>query len=117
MVSDGIASDEKDSGYLVDFLSSIEITDSESEENGEENSENATQGAKETLRPANKKEPVSIHALRGEINSVKVENENTATKKVPILALAETVLALAEKKRGQRLDDMSVGVVRVKQRG
>ncbi len=117
MVSDGIASDEKDSGYLVDFLSSIEVTDSESEESSDKNSENATQGAKETLRPANKKEPVSIHTLRGEINSVKVESENTATKKVPILALAETVLALAEKKRGARFDDMSVGVVRVKQRG
>ncbi len=119
MVSDGIASDERDSKYLVDFLSSIEITDGEGEEGQEKNHENATQGVKEMLHPANKKEPLTLKSVHEEIDArvaLGSERAEHSTKRVSISSLPQEVLSLAEKIRGERLDDMSVGVVKVQQR-
>ena len=116
MVSDGIASDERDSKYLVDFLSSVEITDGEGEKNQEKSNESATQGVKETLRPANKKEPLTLKSVHEEIDARVVldsEKAEHGTRQISISALPQEVLALAEKIRGERVDDMSVGVVRV----
>ena len=97
MISDGIASDERDSKYLVDFLSSVEVV-----ENDEIIDTLPLDNIKkEVLAPAN-----STGAIKSS------EPLERAPKRIPFASLADAIIKLA-KQRVASCDDMSVSVIKI----
>ena len=103
MVSDGIASDERDSKYLVDYLSRLEIVEDD------EIIDTPPQKASQTqiLSPANS-------ALGSKISTASSAPARDTTARVSLSALPDAIISLARGRLSAKGDDMSVGVARVK---
>ncbi len=103
MISDGIASDERDSKYLVDFLSKVEIIENDevSHTPPPQNSE------KEFISPANSQNQISNI---GYSQKVAKPQENP---KVSLASLPDAIISLAKSRLNAKGDDMSVGVALV----
>ena len=97
MISDGIASDERDSKFLVDFLSSVEIVKKEELIDTPPNDF----VKKEVLSPANST------TLKQDTHS-----EDTSPKRLTLDMLPSAIISLA-KQKGAFHDDMSVSVIEI----
>ncbi len=98
MISDGIASDERNSKFLVDFLSSVEIV-----ENDEIiDTPPSNEIKKEVLSPVNS----------SNITKSDAPLEISTPKRLALDALPDVIIALA-KQRGAPRDDMSVSVIKI----
>jgi serine phosphatase RsbU (regulator of sigma subunit) len=98
MISDGIASDERDSKFLVDLLSSVEIV--ENDEIIDTSPSNEIK--KEVLSPINTTEKITLDA----------PSKDLTPKRLTLDALPDAIIALA-KQRGAPRDDMSVSVIKI----
>ena len=97
MISDGVASDERDSKFLVDFLSSVEIV--KKEEFIDTPPSDFVK--KEVLSPVN-----STAIKQNEIS------EDTPPKRLTLDKLPNAIISLA-KQKGTFHDDMSVSVIEI----
>lgn len=106
MVSDGVASDERDSKYLVDFLSSVEIVSDDTP------TESVVQT--QSVMPANAPPPpVAMPAPPDDllwIISGDAPQKIPTPKHVRISDLPNAILSAAISYRGASRDDMTVGV-------
>ena len=97
MVSDGIASDERDSKYLVDFLSKLQIVSSDEATKATDNV-----SEKEVVQPAN------APLRRSSLDALSSQG-SSSPRRLTLEALPEAIISLA-KARGVSKDDMSVCV-------
>ena len=102
MVSDGIASDERDSKYLVDFLSKVEIV--ENDDFSPTSPDSLSE--KELITPANASNSSSPFA------SPKRQDALAPTR-LSLSSLPEAIISLAKSRLNYKADDMSVGVALV----
>ncbi len=96
MISDGIASDERDSKYLVDFLSKVEILDNE-------DAPYSPEADTEVIYPAGARSPL-----------VGTREKSDTPRAIPISALADEIIALSRSRASASGDDMTVGVAQIK---
>lgn len=106
MISDGIASDESDSKYLVDFLSSVEIADDE--EIIDTGLTNSTET--ELLSPVNKISQISPFSAPKKVSSQETRD------KIPLSSLPDAIISLAKNRLSLKPDDMSVCVTRINEK-
>lgn len=117
MVSDGVASDEKDSKYLVDFLSRVSIV--EGDEEGEIIDTSPDKSiTRESLSPANQVvRPVpaaSVFSLLSESNTCSgAVLTDTAPTVITLSALPSAIAELAKSRTSAAKDDISVGVIKI----
>ena len=105
MISDGIASDERDSKYLVDFLSHLEIVDDE-----DFIDTSSPKGAiTTTLTPASSSASISVSPHHG--------TNAPSEKKLPLSALPDAIIDLAKSRLRVATDDLSVAVARANRVG
>ncbi len=103
MISDGVASDERDSKYLVDFLSRVEIVDSD-----EIIDTPLTDGIKKEVLTA-------VNSPRS--NFVETDNAPKPAPRLTLERLPEAIIALAQEKNAIHRDDMSVSALKIKSAG
>lgn len=99
MISDGIASDERDSKFLVDYLSSIEVLDEDE--------------IIDTAFDENSKKEILTAANAQKIKPAELEQSSKRTTKLSLERLPEAIVDLAKKRGALHRDDMSVGVIKV----
>ena len=108
MISDGIASDEKDSKYIVDFLASVEIVpDGEGESISRASTESVPSATSTPSTPTSESDPL------WSLLNVEPEVKNPP-RRICISDLPDAIIALARAKNSQMRDDMCVGVLAVK---
>lgn len=117
MLSDGIASDERDSKYIADFLADIDICEGESEEA----SSPITLAKREALTPTNTQRQTITTEKPSESGAILFSSSQgapqpTQRRKIALEALPSSILALAKSRALSGCDDMTVGVIQLRKR-
>ena len=120
MLSDGIASDERDSKYIADFLADIDICDVGSEHN----TSPVAFAKRETLSPTNpQKQIISTTEKPSESGALLFSSSTaqglaspTPRRKISLEALPSSILSLAKARAGSDCDDMTVGVIQLRKK-
>ena len=108
MISDGLASDERDSKYIVDFLSSIEIVP-----DGESVPEQASP-TRESIPPANAT-PSPTSAPQDPLLSILNEppQDKNPPRRIRFSDVPDAIIDLARARSSGVRDDMCVGIARI----
>lgn len=109
VISDGIASDERDSRYLVDFLSKLEIIPDDEPFIDTD----TAKSPREVVAPANLGSRAGADAFKENESLYRdVLFDTTPPKRLPLSALPSAIISLASSRPHHR-DDMSVGIARI----